>query len=96
MTVIADSDLVEMPADDALRELASVDSSWRMQTFQDVDDERIDDMRVLVKQDPPCSLGASDSGAPQLAVVVLALGAPLETVDAIRSVLEQEPREFAP
>ena len=35
---------------------------------------------------------AVDKASPQLAVVVLALGAPAEAVDAVRSLLEQEPQ----
>lgn len=33
-----------------------------------------------------------DAGPPRLAVVVIALGAPVETVDAVRSLLEQKPQ----
>ena len=91
-SVIADKDLVRISGEDALRELALVDATWRLQSFDDVRNKKIGGMMVLLKANPQVSLGAWDQGSPQLAVVVLALGAPVEAVDAVQSLLEQEPQ----
>lgn len=89
--VVADKNLVRISADEALTELTCIDSKWRMQTFGHVRKETIDGKKVLVKRDEHSSLETLDSGSPQLAVIVLALGAPLEAVDAVRSLLDQKP-----
>ena len=88
--VVANKDLVRMSTEEALTELACINSSWRMQTFRHVRPETIDGKMVLVKRGE--ELRASNSQSPQLAVVVLALRAPSETVDAVRSLLDQRPR----
>ena len=82
-SVISDKSLVQMSARDALAELACIDSSWRMLTFRSARGETIDGKMVLVKS-------RVSLGTPQLAVVVLAVGAPLEAVDAVRSALDQK------
>jgi len=87
-SAIADKDLIRISGGEALRELASIDASWRMQTFEDTLPETIGKKMVLVKW--PKQLDASP-GSPQLAVVVLAVGTPLKAVDAVRSLLAQVP-----
>jgi glycosyltransferase involved in cell wall biosynthesis len=48
-------------------------------------------MCVQLKENEPVSLDALDEDAPLLAVVVIALGAPVEAVDAVKSLLKQKP-----
>lgn len=88
-SAIADPNLVRMSADNVLKELACIDSGWRIQTLRGLRDARIDSKMVLVTEDHS-SLETSRSRLPQLAVVVLAFGAPSPTVDAVRSLLAQE------
>jgi hypothetical protein len=90
-TVVADRDLVRISGEEALSELALIDTTWRMRTFTDVRGVTINGMRVLVKRG---KLAAPDvkPNAPLLAVVVIALGAPEEAVDAVRSLLAQVPK----
>ena len=90
--LLTDKDLVQVSSGDGLRELALIDATWRLNSFDDVRDETIDGMRVLVKASERVSRGVVDKASPQLAVVVIALGAPAEAVDAVRSLLEQEPQ----
>jgi hypothetical protein len=90
-SLLADPEAVRFSGEDALRELAMIDASWRMQTFANVRQATINGMWVQLKQDEPTSLDTIDAGAPLLAVVVIALGAPIEAVDAVRSLIEQKP-----
>ncbi|MGE3528791.1 MAG: glycosyltransferase [Methyloceanibacter sp.] len=89
--VISDRHLVRISGEEAIGELALVDATWRMKTFTDVQGESIDGKSVLVKLG---KLAAPDVNphAPLLAVVVIALGAPEEAVDAVRSLLAQQPK----
>ena len=68
-TLVADKDLVRISGEDALRELASIDASWRMQSFEDTRDETIDGKVVLVKRSKQAAL--NNSSTPQLAVVTV-------------------------
>lgn len=88
-SVIVDKERVQASGEGALRELASVDAAWRMRTFDLVREETIDGKIVLVRG--PEQVPA-EPGSPQLAVVVIALGAGAEAVDAVKSLLAQEPR----
>ena len=87
-SVVAEPDLVRISAAAALAELASVESSWRMNAVADLRYETIDGKSVLVKRDEP--LRPADTESPQLAVLVLALGAPSTAVETIRSLQAQD------
>lgn len=49
-SVLADGDLVRISGEEALKELASIDLSWRMNAFSNTRSERIDGKSVLVKR----------------------------------------------
>ena len=89
-SLIADPKLVRISDKTALAELASVDSSWRMETVTGLRYERIDGKSVLVKGDEPLSL--CDFQSAQLAAIVIALGTPFPAVEAVRSLLCQSAR----
>jgi glycosyltransferase involved in cell wall biosynthesis len=89
--LLADPKAVRLTGEEALRELAMIDASWRMQTFENVRQATINGMWVQLKENEPVSRDTAGADAPLLAVVVIALGAPIETVDAVRSLLEQKP-----
>ena len=86
-SVVAEPNLVRISAAAALEELASVDSSWRMNVVADLRYETIDGKSVLVKSDEPLRPAVTES--PQLAVLVLAFGAPSTAVQTIRSLQAQ-------
>ena len=90
-SIISNRSLVQMSAEDAVEELARVDLNWSMHSFKDARPETIDGKMVLVKGKKRSPLQCVDAGAPQLAVIVLALGAPVVALDAVRSVLAQKP-----
>ena len=90
-SLLADPETVRFSGEEALRELAMIDASWRMQTFENVHHATINGMWVQLKENEPVSRDTVDAGAPLLAVVVIALGAPVEAVDAVKSLLEQKP-----
>ena len=90
-SIISNGSLVQMSAEDAVEELARIDSNWSMHSFKDARPKTIDGKMVLVKGKRRSSLHCADAGAPQLAVIVLALGAPVVALDAVRSVLAQKP-----
>ena len=90
-SVISDKSLVQMSGEGALAELTRIDASWCMRTFNDARPETIGGKMVLMKNDERAPSSNSDH-SPQLAVVVLALGAPLTAVDAVRSLIDQSPR----
>jgi anionic cell wall polymer biosynthesis LytR-Cps2A-Psr (LCP) family protein len=52
-SVVADANLVRISDGAALKELASVDSSWRMEALSDLRYESIDGKSVLIKRDEP-------------------------------------------
>jgi len=90
--LLADQDLVQMSGAIALEELAAIDTSWRMQTFEDTRNAVMKRMEVVVKGSGPVSLDALKRRPLKLAVVVIALSAPEETVDAVKSLLKQKPQ----
>lgn len=90
-SVIADPNLVRGSGDEALGELASIDLSWRMRSFTNTRSETIEGKAILVRRGEQAERDEK-ADPPQLAVVVIALGAPAETVDAVRSLLAQTPR----
>ena len=89
-SLIADPKLVRMSNKKAIAELASVDSSWRMEAVTGLRYERIDGKSVLIKGDEPLSL--CDFQSPQLAAIVISLGTPFAAVEAVRSLLCQSAR----
>jgi glycosyltransferase involved in cell wall biosynthesis len=84
-SLVNDPELVRLSDAAALKELAAVNSSWRMQTFADVRYHKIGVKSVLVEAEE-----AQREHLSQLAVVVVVRDAPWSALQAVLSLQAQE------
>ena len=89
-SIVSDESLIQMSTRAALEEVSGVDVNWRMRTFNRARPETIDGKMVLLRDVERCPR-SNFNHPPELAVVVLALGAPSTTVDAVLSLKDQTP-----
>ena len=90
-SIVLDPSLVQMSSEAALEEVSRVNPKWYIRTFERARPATIDGKMVLVKNDERCQ-SANPDRCPELAVVVLALGAPATALDAVRSLIDQTPK----
>ena len=63
LSLLADPEAVQVSGEEALRELAMIDPSWRMKTFEHVRDAMINGMCVQLKENEPVTKLAKSSRA---------------------------------
>ena len=93
--VVEDESLADIYGENPVPLLSRIDSTWTMATFNAVQNTVIDRKAVLISNhwNPSSDSDPSRDGQPwprpEMAVVILSVGAPLELTGAIRSILAQ-------